>query len=97
MYEAAAALERSLASRDAESAKTSQSSQLGEKHTDSFPAPHAGEGLPAGAARLGCAALQEVLLELQGAVVDVEGWLRASVMTMACEMRCIILLNRNFQ
>ena len=33
----------------------------------------AGEGLPAGAARLGRAALQNLLLELQGAVVDVEG------------------------
>ena len=33
----------------------------------------AGEGLPAGAARLGRAALQNLLLELQGALVDVEG------------------------
>ena len=31
------------------------------------------EGLPAGAARLGRAALQNHLLELQDAVVDVEG------------------------
>ena len=37
-----------------------------------------------GAARLGRAALQEHLLELQGFLVDV----RASVMTMACEMQC---------
>ena len=33
----------------------------------------AGEGLPAGAARLGRAALQNLLLELQGALVNVEG------------------------
>ena len=35
--------------------------------------PRAGEGLPAGAARLGRAALQNHLFELQDAVVDVEG------------------------
>jgi hypothetical protein len=35
--------------------------------------PRAGEGLPAGAARLGRAALQDHLFELQDAVVDVEG------------------------
>jgi hypothetical protein len=35
--------------------------------------PRAGEGLPAGAARLGRAALQNHLFELQEAVVDVEG------------------------
>ena len=35
--------------------------------------PRAGEGLPVGAARLGRAALQNLLLELQGALVDVEG------------------------
>ena len=35
--------------------------------------PRAGEGLPAGAARLGRAALQNRLFELQDAVVDVEG------------------------
>ena len=35
--------------------------------------PRAGEGLPAGAARLGRAALQNHLLELQDALVDVEG------------------------
>ena len=35
--------------------------------------PRAGEGLPAGAARLGRAALQNHLFELQNAVVDVEG------------------------
>jgi hypothetical protein len=32
--------------------------------------PHAGEGLPAGAARIGRAALQNHLFELQDAVVD---------------------------
>ena len=35
--------------------------------------PRAGEGLRAGVARLGRAALQSQLLELQGALVDVEG------------------------
>jgi len=35
--------------------------------------PRAGEGRPAGAARLGRAALQNHLFELQDAVVDVEG------------------------
>ncbi len=40
-------------------------------HTQSTP--RAGEDLPAGAARLGRAALQNLLLELQGALVDVEG------------------------
>ena len=43
--------------------------------------PRAGEGLPAGAARLGRAALQNHLFELQDAVVDVEGVCHAAVMT----------------
>ena len=46
------------------------------RHTpqrDRQSTPRAGEGLPAGAARLGRAALQNHLFELQDAVVDVEG------------------------
>ena len=52
--------------------------------------PRAGEGLPAGAAHLGRAALQNRLLELQDALswmiqLDVEGVRHDE---MACEMRC---------
>ena len=42
-------------------------------------APRAGEGPPVGAARLGRTALQKLLLELQGALVDVEGSLSAGL------------------
>ena len=46
---------------------------LGTHPTHKQSTPRAGEGLPAGAARLGRAALQNHLFELQDTVVDVEG------------------------
>ena len=56
------------------------------------PTPRASEGRPAGAARLGRAALQNQLLQLQGALVDVEGvrWQATQQGTTAAE-KCRIV------